>query len=508
MIEGIPFSEPSEKWMLSALMKDSALLAAHPLNPDAFHLPTHRTIYRRMLATGETDVVILADTMNVNGEADFIPALADLLNYAVGPHFNHHLTVVRECFHRRKAVELAREIMVAANDRSDPDRCLAALAKAGDVMKLAAAPDSTDSMVRGFSAFPTDPLPENILAGDAWLRVGDVHFFNSSAGAGKSVALIQASMAWALGLPFLGIKPSRPLRILHFIGEDDESTLGQCREGFLENAVATFGRKITAAEIASLDDMVRTDFSRQYTGNGFVARLERILADEHADLVLINPLLSFIGGDIVKEASEFLRGGIMPIMQRHRAACLIAHHTCKLTKTSWAEMDFTYSGIGGGEVANVPRSILTLTPTKAKGLHALYISKRTTTGWKDDQDKFTDHIYIKRTDNPSRPAWLPVSHEDAAAMIGDNAPSGFAEGRTKKATVGHIVEAVRTAAMARPALLAQIQRENHCTETPAKNALREARERGLVGTFEQPTPGGGKKTIWVCLPEHLTQWVK
>jgi hypothetical protein len=32
---------------------------------------------------------------------------------------------------------------------------------------------------------------------------------------------------------------------------------------------------------------------------------------------------------------------------------LFAHHTTKLSKGSWEQMDFTYSGIGGGEVANV-----------------------------------------------------------------------------------------------------------------------------------------------------------
>lgn len=364
-----------------------------------------------------------------------------------------------------------------------------------------------DSMVRGFMTFPTDPPEEDILAGNAWFRVSDVHFFNSSAGAGKSVALIQASMAWGLGLPFLGIKPARPLRVLHFVGEDDESTLGQCREGFLDNFKEVFGREIEPGELHKLDDMVRTDFSRQYTGKSFLARLDTILTDEPADVVLINPLLSFIGGDIVKEASEFLRVGIMSIMQRHRAGCLIAHHTCKLTKASWEEMDFTYSGIGGGEVANVPRSILTLAPTKAKGLHALYVSKRPTTGWKDDDDKFTDHVFIKRTDNAARPAWLPVSHDDAEAMIGEQVPPASG-GRSKKASPSDIVDAVKDGAMARPALLAQIQRENQCSETPAKNALKEARKLGVVATFEQPTAGGGKNTIWVCLPEHLQQWVK
>lgn len=368
-------------------------------------------------------------------------------------------------------------------------------------------PEADDNMVRGFMSFPTDPPEEDILAGNAWLRVGDVHFLNSSAGAGKSVFLIQASMAWGLGLPFIGITPARPLRILHFVGEDDESTLGQCREGFIENAVATIGRDIRPGEIATLDRMVRTDFSRQFTGNQFIARLDKMLTDEPADLVLINPLLSYIGGDIVKDAGIFLRGGLMPIMQRHRAATLIGHHTCKLTKASWQEMDFTYSGIGGGEVANVPRSILTLAPTKAKGMHALYVSKRQTTGWKDDDDKFTDHVFIRRTDNPTRPAWLPVSHQDAEAMIEDGAQ---AKGR-KKTFEGlefEVVEEVTTGATERKALIATLIRVHGCGESTAIGAINKARRLGLVGEFREKNPNGGAEVLWLCLPEHLEQGLK
>jgi len=362
-----------------------------------------------------------------------------------------------------------------------------------------------ETMVRGFMSFPTDPPPESVLAGNAWLRVGDVHFFNSSAGAGKSVAFIQASMAWALGLPFLGITPSRPLKILHFVGEDDESTLGQCREGFLEHSLATTGKQLKASDLAELDKMVRTEFSRQYTGSGFLVRLDQLLTDEAADLVLINPLLSYIGGNIVEEASVFLRDGIMPTMQKHRAASLIAHHTCKLSKASWEEMDFTYSGIGGGEVANVPRSILTLAPTKAKGLHCLYVSKRPTTGWKDDDGSFTDHLYIRRTDNPSRPAWLPVSHEEAAELMEGSAPE---QARTKKVTPQDVVDAVATGAMTRQSLLEKLQRERKCSEKPAKDAIRDARADEIVETFTRPNPNGGKAIVWFCLPEHLEQFTK
>ena len=368
-------------------------------------------------------------------------------------------------------------------------------------------PEADDNMVRGFMSFPTDPPERDVLAGNAWLRVGDVHFFNSAAGAGKSVAMAQASIAWGLGLPWLGIEPTRPLRVLHFVGEDDESTLGQCREGFLENAVATHGRRIEADELAKLDDMVRTDFSRRFTGKAFLATLDKMLTDEPADVVMINPLLSFIGGEIVQEASEFLRVGLMPIMQKHRAAAMIAHHTCKLSRASWEEMDFTYSGIGGGEVANVPRSILTLTPTKAKGLHRLIVAKRQTTGWKDGDDRFTDHIFLKRTDNPTRPAWLPVSHEDAEAMIEDGAQ---AKGRKQKfeGLEFDVVEEVTTGATNRQALMATLIRVHGCGASKARDAINKARSQGLVAEFTEKNPKGGKPVLWLCLPEHLEQWLE
>jgi hypothetical protein len=169
-------------------------------------------------------------------------------------------------------------------------------------------------------------------------------------------------------------------------------------------------------------------------------------------------------------------------------------------------MDMTYSGIGGGEVANVPRSILTLTPTKAKGLHRLIVAKRQTTGWKDDDDRFTDHIFLKRTDNPTRPAWLPVSHEDAEAMIAEGAPTA---GRKKKVDHRDVVNEVTSGATARPALLdALMRRGSGCGMSAARDALDDARELGVVATFNEKNPNGGKPILWVCLPEHLPQWLE
>ncbi len=375
-----------------------------------------------------------------------------------------------------------------------------------DTLALAAgeSPDQSE-VVRGFTEFPTHPPAEDVLAGDAQFRVTDIHMWNAPAGEGKSVAMSQTSMAWAMNLPYCGIYPTRPLKIIHFCGEDDASTIGQCREGFLLHSKAITGRQLTAANLKPLDIMVRTDFSRQFTGDAFLRRLDAMLTEEHADLILINPLLSFIGGSIVETVSVFLREGLGPILKRHRCAALISHHTCKLNKDSWENMDFTYSGIGGGEVANIPRSVFTLAPTKVDGLRVLHVSKRKTVGWKDDEGKFTDHAYFKRTDDPKRPAWLPVTHGEAAEMMEAVYSSG--SGRNKKATIEHVMEALATGAMTRQALIETVMRKCGCGISTAKTAISNA-QLGSISSFTDKDKNTNRDVRFFCLPEHIGQWVK
>lgn len=203
MIEEAPtvqFSEPSEKWVLSALLKDRDLLAAHPLDPEAFHLPAHRTIYCRMLALGETDAAILGDAMNANGETEFIPAMAGLLSYAVGPHLERQLAVVHDCYRRRKAAELAREIIVAANDRSDPDSYTAALAKAGEVIAMASGGQS-----RGFPVTSSDDMEAGEPSRDfveGLLTEGAVSVIYGASNVGKSFWVLDLAAHVATGKPW------------------------------------------------------------------------------------------------------------------------------------------------------------------------------------------------------------------------------------------------------------------------------------------------------------------
>ena len=351
---------------------------------------------------------------------------------------------------------------------------------------------------KGVNGFPIKIPEHRKIAGNDWLRRHDIAFFNSGAGMGKSVAMGQLVMAWGLGLPYFGIPPARPLKILHFCGEDDEVTLGQIREGFLENSEALTGKALTASDLDVLDENLETDFSREFAGDAFITHLEKRLAEKPVDLVIINPLLSFIGGNIVECASDFLRGGLMPVLQDHDCTALIAHHTTKLVADSWEKMDFTYSGIGGGEVANIPRTILTLAPAKVKGLCMLHVSKRVFTGWLDGDFKFSDCFFIKRTDDPSRPAWLPVSHDDAEAIIPASKQGGAGNGggKGKKLTTQHVTDALATGDMARLALIVFLVENYSVSDRTVKDAINDARLSGHITEYKEVPPSGGRALIW------------
>lgn len=374
----------------------------------------------------------------------------------------------------------------------------------------AANPDKTEKgsmIVWGVNSFPTTVPPETVILGNAWLRRADIAHLISTAGAGKSVAMIQAAMAWALGLPYLGIRPPQPLRILLFSGEDDRVTLGQCRDGFLEHSEAITGQKLTAADLEPLDFMLRTEFSREHVGDRFHVHLAQLLTETPADLVLVNPLLSYIGGEIVACASNFLRAGLMPVLQKHDCAALLAHHTGKMSKDGWDNTDDTYSGIGGGEVANIPRTILVLRPTTADGLSVVKVCKRKTTGWKDAEGNYTTSYFLKQSKDPERPAWLPVSHDEAREIISDSktaASHGKSRGKVKPEDV---VEALTGGPMRRQYLIACLMKKCGCSENPAKSAIDSADFEELISSFTEKNPKGGHQIKWFRIKEDGEQGV-
>ena len=264
-----------------------------------------------------------------------------------------------------------------------------------------------------------------VLLGDEWLRRGDVNSLVSMAGSGKSVAVDGGAILWAAGLPYLGIKPNGPLRIVLFVAEDDRETIGQQREGILANAGKLFGREITEAEREQIRGNLLIDFSREHVGEDFVAmRLEPVAKEHKADLVIVNPLLGYAGGNLVESGSRLLRSDLLPALQRLNAGAFAVLHTNKLGKDGMADLSQLYAATGGAEMANIPRGIIILNPTEDESVYRLRAEKRLTVGWEDEGGSFVREHYIGRTDSPKRPAWLSLPYHGTREALSEQKEQG------------------------------------------------------------------------------------
>ncbi len=513
-IRALPFALGPEKSVLSSILQEPLEYLPKAISlgitKDHFYLPAHSTLYAFLLelseAGQEIELVSLTQRLHDRGQLDRVggpAALTDIYNYSPSPsHFAAHLEMIFQKHRARRGLEVLTQGIEAIYD--SPEESDETISKANE--KLAGITSAVKTgkdqshIVRGVNNFPTEIPLESVILGDGWIRKGDIATFISTAGAGKSVATVQAAMAWGIGLPYLGIRPPRPLRILLFSGEDDETTIGQIREGLLENSEALTSRKLSACDLEPLNRNLRTEFAREYVGPRFHSHLAGLIKSDPVDLVIINPLLSYVGGEIVAMASEFLRAGLMPILQEHGCASLIAHHTGKMAKDGWDNTDDTYSAIGGGEMANIPRTILTLRPTPADGLFVLRVSKRQTTGWKDSDGRFTNSYFVRRTNDPTRPAWLPVESDEAEEMLGE-VKGKSTKGREKKVKLEDVLSPLRTGDMERQALMQWICRKTGCSDKTAFKAIDDAKDDEQIESYFEPNPNGGKAVKWFKLPQ-------
>ena len=278
-------------------------------------------------------------------------------------------------------------------------------ARAADQGGKIAPPPPGMSPLDGFAAryarrlsladFP-DPVPEDenprALFKGGWLRKGGGALFVSVSGAGKSVAATQFAACFALGRPWFGIEPLRPLRLAVYQWEDDLDEVADFRENIRRGLV---GSGWSADETARAFKAITYHDVTGLVGDSFLSYLAAAQRQDKADLLILNPLQSFAGCDLTKnnELSELLRAKLDPLLRDASApcGCLIVHHTNKVPTNGkerhyWLEDNSAaYAGAGGAELVNWARAVLTLRPhEKATGYYDLLAAKRgKRLGWKD-----------------------------------------------------------------------------------------------------------------------------
>lgn len=255
----------------------------------------------------------------------------------------------------------------------------------------------TDRTLDQFETPGPDSEDPDCLFQNRWLRRGACGAIVSTSGVGKSSFSMQAATVWAGGQECLGVRPLKPLKIGIFQSEDDEYDVANFRDRIRIGLAAELDW--TPEQIQEAESRVTFCALDGSTGARFVEHLRRKQTQHHFDLLIINPLFAFFGGDMNdgNAMTAFLRHGIDPLIKADetKCGCIIIHHTGKPNKDALnqGEIFKAYLGSGSGEFTNYIRSALVLTPWnggKLPGVFDLIAAKHgDKLAWRDIDGKPT-----------------------------------------------------------------------------------------------------------------------
>jgi AAA domain len=229
------------------------------------------------------------------------------------------------------------------------------------------------------------PKPEDTLLGNRWLCRKGMGMLVGPSGRGKSSFTLQTAIHWSIGLPFLGIKPSRPLKIIIFGCEDDAGDIYEIIRD------ACHHLKLLPEQTVLCRKNCRYYHYTEKSGLHFLTTIvDPVLNRDRPDLMLINPLLGYVGGDVRNPeiTGPFLRNSLLPILDKYNVGAFIMHHTPKTnfrTTGKWSSVDWQYAAAGNADLTNAMRCILVLEPTALSHVFRLMAPKRgQRVGWEDD----------------------------------------------------------------------------------------------------------------------------
>ena len=262
--------------------------------------------------------------------------------------------------------------------------------------------------------------PGQTLLGDRYLCRGGSMLYVGRSGLGKSSSSAQADIQWSLGREAFGIAPAKPLNILTIQAEDDEGDLREMAAGVIQ------GMGLGEAEIEEVNK--RTTYVQWFaTGDVFLAKLRDALCAEReagrpVDLVRINPLHSFAGGDLVRPetVATFCRSGLNQIAHDFNCGILVVHHTPKINLTARPRMDgpeWIYAATGCADLSNWARAILVIADCgSSTGTFRLIAAKRgKRIGWRNAAGEREYEQYFSHAENASGMYWRAATPEEVVA---------------------------------------------------------------------------------------------
>ena len=227
--------------------------------------------------------------------------------------------------------------------------------------------------------------------------------FVGPSGIGKTSASIQQDLLWSVGQPAFGIVPTKPLKILTIQAEDDDGDLSEIVSG------VKAGLQFTPEQCEQSRENCFYVVEKSHTGIEFLEKVVRpLLAKHRPDLLRLNPLHAYLGGDVkdTELTADFLRNHLNPLLAEFQCACIIVHHTPKVTfrdTKEWKASDWMYAGAGAADITNWCRAALIIDPTTNPRVFRFIAAKRASRiGWEDEMTGEREYIrHFAHDDNGS-----------------------------------------------------------------------------------------------------------
>lgn len=388
-----PHSPESEQALIGCILLDAAALdlchARFRFRP-AFYDVRHRTIYDAAAtlhhAKRPVDIATLSDALRDAGkldEAGGLPYLTECANATPSASSAaYYIEAVAEKAALREIIETCTEVATSAFESNGDAAEFLETARAR-LAAVGGAPsrDNLDGRHTWAQLSELDTAnDQNCLVGRRYICRGHGVWLIGPSGIGKSSLLLQIAVAFALGRSIYGIAPARPLRCLVVQAENDEGDLAEMVQGLV--------RGMQLDEFGADDDtlagnlFIRTTTGR--TGAAWCAWLRRQIEATGAEIVFVDPLLSFAGIDVSRQdqCSQFLRVHLDPVLRETGAAMIAAHHTGKPPRKEGGGKpapptiyEQAYAGLGSSELVNWARACMVLDPV-GDGFFRLTLSKR------------------------------------------------------------------------------------------------------------------------------------
>ena len=427
-----PNNTAAERHLLGVLLRDALPFPAD-LKASDFFEPVHQDIAAAILAlevdgTPGDELTVSQRLREMRSPVDAATVSLLVSDAGSGTYRPEHVELISDAAMLRAASD-------AASNATDPDTLLEHYARLAQKRKATRhGPQRMD--FDALLSFERKEDPTIVLGNHRWLCKGGSLLIVGQSGTGKSSLMMQAAVHWCLGRDFFGIKPARALRAIILQAENDAGDISEA----LQDVIA--GAYIDAAERFQLRDALAIYRDTVSTGTTFTKALRDLVVSHQADIVFVDPLLSFAGIDVSdqEQASKFLRHDLAPILLETGAVLVAMHHTGKpkasADKEGQTTADLAYAGLGSSEFTNWFREVAVL--FRCQGDEPIYkfglTKRRGRAGLKDAADQFKSEIYIRHAAEKGVIRWeysQPPSQSatDPAPRHSDSRPAKGSTGR-------------------------------------------------------------------------------